>query len=224
MPLSSHAHNLLQAFAQPGCPVCRLTAASVHSYLDSLMYEYFNEPPTHLAVRAARGFCPTHAWQIQDQITASALGIALLYEGVLRTLLQEMGTVSERASRVQVNKAAAALKPQGPCPVCVHRDTVEDHLLRSLLEHLDQPAFAEAFGRSAGLCLAHLRLALERNDPVKTKGRLLAAQQAIWAQLQHELAEYIRKSDYQYADEPMGEEGSSPRRVILQTAGEKGLR
>ncbi len=58
MALSSRAYELLQAFDQPGCPICRLTADSVHHYLEALMYEYVNEVPTHMAVRAARGFCP----------------------------------------------------------------------------------------------------------------------------------------------------------------------
>jgi hypothetical protein len=224
MTLSSRAYALLEAFGMPGCPVCRLTAKSVHDYLGSLVYEYVNELSTHTAVRAARGFCTTHAWHIQDQINASALGIAILYEGLIRTLLNDMGEVSPDSGRRQVAQAADALKPQGPCPACVHRDTVEDHLLRNLLEYLKQDDFAEALRASAGLCLPHLRLALDAKGAPAAKASLLAIQQAIWAQLQGDLAEYIRKNDYRFTAEPMGDEGTSSRRAIEQLAGAKGLR
>jgi hypothetical protein len=224
MSLSSRAHALLQAFALPGCPVCRLTAESVHEYLGSLVYEYVNEPPTHMAVRAARGFCTTHAWHILERINASALGIAILYEGLVRHLLKDMGEVWPDSGRRQVAQAADALQPQGLCPACVHRATVEDHLLRNLLEYLKQDDFAEAFRASAGLCLPHLRLALDVKSRAAAKASLLAIQQAIWTQLQGDLAEYIRKNDYRFTAEPMGDEGTSPRRAIEQIAGAKDLR
>jgi len=224
MTLSSRAYALHQAFGLPGCPVCRLTADSVHEYLGSLVYEYVNELSTHTAVRAARGFCTTHAWHIQDQINASALGIAILYEGLVRTLLKEMGEARPSSGRRQVAQAADALKPQGPCPACVHRDTVENHLLRNLLETLKQDDFAGAFRASAGLCLPHLRLALDTKGSPAAKATLLAIQQVIWTQLQGDLAEYIRRNDYRFTAEPMGDEGTSSRRAIEQLAGAKGLR
>ena len=223
MTLSARAHQLLQAFEQPGCPVCRLVADSVHAHIGSLVYEYANEPATHFAVRDARGFCATHAWHALEQINASALGIALLYEGLVRNLLKDMGDITPKSGQRQIAGAAAALKPKASCPVCEHRATVEQHLLRSLFDHLNQPAFAEGFGASAGLCLPHLRAALDARASTPAKARLLALQQAIWWRLQAELAEFIRKSDYQFADEELGEEGDSPRRAVASLSGAKDL-
>ncbi|MBN1201877.1 MAG: hypothetical protein JXJ20_08495 [Anaerolineae bacterium] len=220
MNLSSRAHSLFEAFELPGCPVCRLTQDSVHHYLDGLIYEYVNEPDTHIAVRAARGFCPTHAWHIRDHINASALGIAVLYEGMIRTLLRELG----EGGRRQVTRAASTFKPQGPCPACEHQAHVEDHLLRNLLDHLDQQEFTGAFSRSAGLCLPHLRAALDTPGDADAKARLLDIQRDIWTELQQDLAEFIRKRDYRFANEVMGREGDSPRRAIEQMAGARGLR
>jgi len=224
MPLSSRAHQLSQAFAQPGCPVCRLTAESVHRYLDSLVYEYVNKPATHFAVRAARGFCTTHAWHALEAINASTLGMALLYEGLVRNLLKDLGELTPSSGRRAVAQAAGALEPSAPCPACEHRATVEAHLLRNLLEAFDQPEFAAAFGASAGLCLPHLRQATAVKGHADAKAALLAQQQAIWRALQADLAEYIRLSDYQHADEALTEEAaSSARRAIEQMAGRKGL-
>ena len=64
MKLSSRAYNLYEAFAKPGCPVCRLAVDSVHHYLDSVIYEYVTKPHTHEGLRAARGFCQQHAWHV----------------------------------------------------------------------------------------------------------------------------------------------------------------
>ncbi len=224
MALSSHAYELLQAFDQPGCPICRLTADSVHHFLEALMYEYVNEVPTHMAVRAARGFCPTHAWHIQEQINASALGIAILYEGLVRNMLNDMGDVTPDSGRRQIAQAANALKPRGPCPACEHRDIVEDHLLRNVLEYVEQADFASELRRSAGLCLPHLRLALVRPGATTAKAHLIAIQRDIWSRLQRDLAEFVRKNDYTLIRAEMGEEGTSPRRAIEQMSGVKHLR
>lgn len=224
MKLSSRAYALFQAFSLPGCPICRLTLDSVHHYLDGLVYEHFNKPYTHETVRAARGFCPTHAWHIQDELNASAFPIAVLYEGVIRTLVREMGSTVPLGDRRQVSQAASALKPQGLCPACVHQATVEEHLIRNLLDHLDRADFANGLRQSAGLCLPHLRQALEGPGDASPKALLVAIHKEVWTRLQDELAEFIRKHDYRFAEEDMGDEGSSPRRAIEQMAGAKGLR
>jgi hypothetical protein len=224
MKLSSHAYYLSQAFDQPGCPICRLTADSVHHYLEALMYEYVNKPPTHMAVRAARGFCPMHAWHVLEQINASALGIAILYEGLVRNMLKDMGEVTPDSGRRQVAQATSAIKPREACPACTHRDTIENHLLRNLLEHLKQEEFANRFRQSAGLCLPHLRQALDQQGAMAAKALLITIQQDIWSRLQRDLAEFVRNNDYRLIREEMGDEGTSPRRAIEQMSGFKDLR
>jgi hypothetical protein len=225
MRLSSRAHNLYEAFSQPGCAVCRLTLDSVHHYLDGVIYEYVNKPATHHAVRASRGFCARHAWHIQDHLNASALGVAVLYEGIVRNLLKDMGSISPGGGRRQVGGAASTLEARGLCPACEHQATTENHLLRNLLEHIDQPEFAAGFEQSAGLCLPHLRQALEIPGLHSAKARLLASQQTIWSRLQADLAEFMRKYDYNYANEDITEdEGTSPRRAIEGFSGLKGIR
>lgn len=225
MKLSSRAYKLYEIFDQPGCPVCRLTAKSVHHFLDSSIYEYVNKKDTHLAVRAARGYCPRHAWHIKDAINASALGIAVLYEGLVRTILKDMGEPDADGGRRQVGRASDALHPQAECPACVHQRTVQDHLLRNLIAYLDQDEFAAGFAASEGLCLPHLRLALDSVEgSASRKSHLLSIQYAIWSQLQRDLAEFKRKNDANFADEDFTPgEASSPRRAIELMAGAKGV-
>ncbi|HEX3051963.1 MAG TPA: DUF6062 family protein [Aggregatilineaceae bacterium] len=225
MKLSSRAYDLYQNFSKPGCAVCRMTLESVHGHLDSTVYEYITKPPTHEALRAARGFCPNHAWHIQEQLNAGAFGIAVLYEGVLRHLTRDMGSPNPQGGKKQVAQAQNAFKPQGECPACVHQRTVEEHLLRNLLEHFDQAEFAEGYRQSAGLCLPHLRQVLELQGDPNRKALLLAMQHEIWTRLQADLEEFIRKHDHRFAKEPLSDtEGTSPRRVIEQLAGAREIR
>lgn len=224
MTLSSRAHDLFQAFKEPACPVCRLTSDSVHHYLFSLTYEYVNKPPTHEAIRAARGFCNEHGWHVIQEFNNTGLGVAVLYSGLLRNLLKDMGEVEPNGGRRQVASAASALQPRADCPACTHQATVEDHLLRNLLQHMNQDDFAAGFRDSAGLCLPHLRQALNGPGKIAEKSALLAAQQAIWARLQADLEEYIRRNDYTLIREKMGREGDSPRRAIESISGLRGIR
>ncbi len=224
MKLSSRAYDLFNVFEQPGCPVCRLTMASVHQYLDSLIYEYVNKPATHMMVRAARGFCPRHAWHIQNEINASAIGIAVLYEGLVRNLLNDMGNPDPKGGKRHVAQVASALAPQAPCPACEHQRTVEEHLLRNLLEHIGQDEFAVGFERSAGLCLPHLRQMIEVESSARAKAHVLALQQAIWSRLQKDLELFYDKQDYHHLRDDMGAEGDSPRRAIESFSGADGLR
>lgn len=224
MPLSARAFDLLQTFRKPGCAVCHLTAESVHQYLKSLTYEYVNKLPTHEAVRAARGFCTVHGWYIIDRLPGNAFGVAVLYEGLIRNLLKDMGSVSEDGGRRQVSSAASALEARAECPACAHRATIEDHIIRNMVEHIDQDEFADGFRASSGLCLPHLRLVASYNAPPAARARVISIQQTIWASLQAELAEFIRLNDYRFADEDMGEVGDSWRRAVEAIGGHKALR
>ena len=194
----------------------------MHAHIGSLVYEYANEPETHFAVRDARGSVRRTPGTPSTRSTPARWALPCSMKGWCATCSRTWANqAGQRAAAVAA--AADALKPKATCPVCTHRAIVEEHLLRSLLDHLNQPAFAAGFGASAGLCLPHLRQALELRASTPAKARLLALQQAIWWRLQGELAEYIRKSDYQFADEELGSEADSPRRAIASLSGAKDL-
>jgi len=76
-----------------------------------------------------------------------------------------------------------------------------------------------AYAASDGLCLPHLRLALDAapNDRVfrALRARALQTQETMIAQLN----ETIRKHDYRFRHEPAGEEKGSPQRAVDHVAG-----
>ena len=58
-------HSLREALAAPGCAFCRLVASAVDRYLRALLHESVNDPEVRERLRASRGFCREHSWQLQ---------------------------------------------------------------------------------------------------------------------------------------------------------------
>ena len=44
-------YNLRDAFAEEGCPICRLCSQAVDRYLDHLLYESVNDPGVRRNIR-----------------------------------------------------------------------------------------------------------------------------------------------------------------------------
>ena len=83
----------------------------------------------------------------------------------------------------------------------------------------DRDEFAAAFGRSAGLCLPHFRVAfLRARDPAAWR-RVLEVERAALARLTGELQALARKYDYHNAEVEMGDESDSWRRALFLAAG-----
>jgi hypothetical protein len=72
---------------------------------------------------------------------------------------------------------------------------------------------------SDGLCLPHLQLALEQVRDVSAVEKLLTIQREKLEKLKNELAEFIRKSDYQLIDQGFGPEGDAWLRAVSMIAG-----
>src|SRR6185369_1004968 len=75
-------YDLIETFPRPGCAVCNLLLRDSERHLDSLLYEYILDIETHRHIRAARGLCNEHTWQLKKYV-GGALGIAILYEAEL---------------------------------------------------------------------------------------------------------------------------------------------
>jgi len=226
------------ALAKRGCPICWLAARSVRRFLDGLLYENVNDPGLRAAIRAARGFCNTHAWQLQAM--GGALGLAIIHRDVLTTEMEILEKSRYRApaplslQRVQTalsdSRPAAAtaetvaqLAPQRPCQACQQQRQIADVYLSTLLEHLSDIELRDALRSAGGLCAPHLRRALQLVRDEVTYQALCEAQVAAWRSLKAELDEFIRKNDYRFASEPMGEEGDSWSRAMAALSAMQGV-
>lgn len=234
---NSIAYNILEACREPGCPVCRLEQQSVERYLDNHFYESVNSPAWRDRLRVSLGFCHEHAWLGVNQRLGDALGYSIIYHDLVNTVLNQLNKdgnpvrrprgwgsllqqIPEQA-RMIVEKALYSLTPRKPCPVCEHRDEMVRTNLAVLVDELNTPEMTEALLASEGLCLPHLRLALEHIKKRSTCEKLLNIHRDKLENLKTELAEFIRKNDYQVIAAGFGKEGDAWLRAVSTITGSR---
>jgi Family of unknown function (DUF6062) len=238
--------ELLDACRRGGCPICTMTLDTVARYLDILIYENVNDPQTRDAVVAAGGYCNDHSWQLRAT-SGAAFGTALMYRDVLQHVVEEIGRRSDGAHRGLfatgrdeggLLKRLAGLigssegngkdrgisDPHLACPVCRVRERYERIYLGVLFDHLGAEEVTRAVQSAGGLCLVHLDQARTTTRNMRTLERLWKLQSACMQSLLEELNEFIRKHDYRFTGEGMGEEGTSWIRAIEMVAGKPGIR
>ena len=234
---SSIAYNLLEACRESGCPVCRLEQRSVERYLSNQFYEHVNSTKWRDKLRASFGFCHEHAWLAVNQHLGDALGFTIIYRDIVNSLLRQLedggspgrashrrtslfGQVPEQA-RKRIEKTLHALAPRKRCPVCEHQDQTTWTLLSVLVEEMEKPEMTNALQASEGMCLPHLRLALEHVKESSVGEKLLTIHRAKLESLSAELGEFIRKNDYRANKEGFGKEGDAWLRAVSMIAGNK---
>ena len=87
--------------------------------------------------------------------------------------------------------------------------------------HLHMPEVRQALQDSEGLCLSHLRLVLGSVNEESVYETLLSIHRDNLERLKHELAEFIRKNDYQAIKEGFGSEGNAWLRAITMIVGNR---
>jgi len=216
--------DLLEACAETGCPVCRLSLMTARRYLADILYEFVNDPGIRDGIRHARGYCNEHAWWMAND-RVHQLGIALIQQDMVETILAATEPLRNgRNARQSAQELLKRLQPTAECPVCAHVRTMEDIVLCALLKYIGDPDLAAALENSDGLCLAHFSRALELMNDADTLKRLMALQRNTLTRLRDELAEFIRKNDYRFRDEEFGKEGDSWRRAIGIVSSGRGVR
>jgi hypothetical protein len=220
--------QLLDAFKEPDCPVCTRLEQGALKALDGLMYEQVNDPFTRDRLVESHGFCNWHAWMLPS-IHNSALGVALIYKHLLQETLEHLEAASREVqprgrwqrlwervtgSREEPLPILAWRSKKTRCYLCTFARRSEQDDLKTILDFLGEQQFAEAFTRSAGLCLPHLYAAMAVGRDHPNLPMLLTMQEKRWQALLWELEEFARKFDYRYADEARGRESSSWHRAL----------
>lgn len=223
MTQPSMYNDLIEACAQSGCPLCRLEAQTVERYLKMIFYENVNDIQERGRLRASLGFCHEHACLELESGLADPLGVSIIYQDVITNILRRLSDPAQPGRRSGLLKRLPsmlhALTPHKPCPVCQQKE-IEAHLaLTTLVKHLDEKLL-QALADGDGLCLPHLCLALENLRDAEAQTALLALSRQKLEQLNHQLAEFIRKNDYRFHDEGFGSEADSWKRAIHKIHGE----
>ena len=225
-------HDLLDAFAQEGCPVCRLALGNVRGYLDSISREGgLTDLEIRTRLRESHAFCAGHAHQWLE--SQHLLGTAILYEDLLDHLTGELKTLRYRKRGFLAGAAPLlggggrkvdALEPHRSCPACEVLTRAEERGIDVFLEHLREDGFREEYAQSGGVCLPHCQTALVAAPDEPTFRTLIEVAIARNGALVTHLREIIRLHDYRYNREPSGDERGADARAVCHVVGEPGLR
>src|SRR5262245_43226523 len=88
--LSATYTGFVEACNQPGCPLCRVERDSVLKYISSLFYEQVNDFNLRDRLRDSLGFCREHAYFAVDELPGNALGIAIIYQDLIKFALHHL--------------------------------------------------------------------------------------------------------------------------------------
>jgi hypothetical protein len=228
--------DLQDACKGEGCPVCFLVAKISLRSLDNLMWERVNDPSTREELVTSRGFCNWHAWMIL-QVPHSQSGTAILHEHLVRDHTETLKRLRRTRhpirpwkrllgrlfSPVAAPTAASGRRGKAPCPICTHVRSFEATYLWTCLECMTDLDFQRSFEGSFGLCVPHLYLTVSLHPAHPNLPTLFQQQLAKMEALRADLQEFIRKQDYRFRKEPMGDEGTAWRRSIELLTGKAGV-
>jgi hypothetical protein len=215
--------ELRDALQAGGCALCHLGRKAAARYLETLNYEGVNDPALRQALRAARGLCQRHAWQL-TRLRGSPLGVALIYRSIINDLIEVLESQGPVVGRRPGDRRALAarLGAAKRCPACRVEEEAAERASQTLLAHLGEPEIAPAYATAGGLCLSHLRGVLAQADEAQAR-TLQAWQLAVYQNLRKQLSEFIRKHDHRFRDEPFGDEAHSWIRAVASLVGERGI-
>lgn len=238
MPNDLTYFALLQACTEPGCPVCRLEQQAVEWYLSHLFYERINDDPVRAHLRASLGFCREHTQWVLDSGMGVALGMSIIYQDVLKTVLKRFSVEKTPLNKIPaiswwmqrmpaklttvLEKIQEAAKPRETCPACLQRERAAQMALSTLANEISEVELQEAFRQSDGLCLPHLRQICAQMRDGASLDILLQVEREKLEHLYAELATFIRKSDYHFLKDGFGAEGNAWRRAAILVAGGAG--
>lgn len=201
-------HDLLEACAQTGCPVCRVGARSVKRYLRSVFYEYVNDVDTRARLNKRLGLCREHVQWLLNTRTADTLGASIIYENVVKIFLREFpkNSLTPKEFSRWVTGLLANAENNGQCIACEQREAITKHSLREMSASLADEKLRSALEGSDGLCFPHLAVVLELTEKPEDAAFLMQLTRQKLESRRGEMAEVIRKSDHLSASEKITHE------------------
>jgi len=209
--------ELRAALGGQGCPLCALTLQALERYMRGVVYESVNDVRIREELRATFGLCAAHGTMLRE--ARSALGTAIIERDMLRAAASQLRQLAPGAGRgwraalfgERPGGRDPLLAPAGPCLACHLAEKTERELADLLVQHYEE--LRAEFQASPGLCRDHLRLTLAL-APAATQANLRDDQLTIWARLEAELDEFIRKQDHNFTGETSGPESDSWSRAL----------
>jgi hypothetical protein len=217
-------HDLIEAFGQPGCPVCRLSTEAVDAYLTSVCYEQVNDLDLREQLRTAGGFCRSHAERFIRQ-RLGQLAAAIVYRDVLNTARKRLAAGGWSTGRSKLaalfggGRGRRDTRSLPPCPGCEAELEAEGRYLTALRNRLVDPAVRAKYQAGDGLCLPHIDQALQTDG--EGARALAEASVEMLGAIVADLDEYIRKHDYRFTSEVWNGGEDTPERAVERAVGHR---
>lgn len=169
--------KLIENLSCGECPACLRARCCEARYLDSLLYENVNNREFRAELRAADGFCWTHAHQLAGR--RDGLAVAVLHLEFIERALADLSDPRSKApsdrrrlfgraadARPRTKPQKSAVASRSSCPVCsaVAREIAST--LDIIVHYAEDEQFSTAFRGSVGLCLPHFDLLTTRTHSV----------------------------------------------------------
>jgi hypothetical protein len=217
-------HDLMADLRRRGCPACHGANRSAWRSIDSILWEFVNDPDVRHRLRRSHGFCREHALMAIAVASeqAAALGMSILYEDFLRVIREEAEeAVRARAARARERRKTRTVHPPGKCPACRSAEQVAANYLDILGEADEESPPGRAIRQAErGVCLPHLMMGIRSADPPAAQ-RLLGIYLHGEAELRGDLKEFIRKQDYRHHHEGLSDgEATAWIRAVHRVVGE----
>ena len=197
--------ELSDALEEKTCPICFLVQKSEYKYMNTLFYEFVNDPGVRRRLRKSYGFCTKHA-QLAKKMD-NHLGVAIIYQDICSTIIEKMEEEKEIPSLGE------------RCSLCELADEVEKDYLQIFIENFSHKNFQDHYRQSFGLCMHHFLVVYSRLSGQGEKDTFKQYQMDSLRKYSSELEEFIRKHDYRFSNEKFGQEATSWRKVVDKLAG-----
>jgi hypothetical protein len=223
MSVSSPVYALREALGKSGCAVCRLCHGAAANHIDSLLYEYVNDPDVRQEFVASGGFCQRHAQTCRQ--SPNALGVAILYRSLLQNALRHLDGADGNSMR---SRLADWFGDSGPnslsvtCAACTRERDIERQSIDALISGLRDDVLHDSLAASTGLCMTHYSLAERCASSEEIRTTLVSAQHVALVRLRSQIDRFIETQDYLRADQLLTASEGASRLLAIELLAPEG--
>jgi hypothetical protein len=200
------------------CPVCSHVLEALFDFLSQFQYALATDPRTQAEFGVAGGFCPLHAWQLEE--LSSPRGLCGGYPGLLERTGERVRALASHPPHEAGRLALGMVTGSDACAGCRAQCRAEEEAMAALGADLATEAGRARYERSRGLCLRHLARLLPKAAPeaVPTLVRHLGHR---CDDVSEALRGYALKFDAHRQELLSREEEAAYRQAVALVAGER---
>jgi hypothetical protein len=199
------------------CPVCAHVLDAVFDFMSQFQHALATDPATQAEFRNAGGFCPLHAWQLEE--LSSPRGLASGYPALLDGHSERLRRIAARPASDPA-RFVAEMTTRANCAACREQASAEADAANSICADLATDAGRARYEPSRGVCLRHLPLVLSRVSTEAACALLRHASRRC-EDVSESLHAYALKFDGHRQELLSREEAAAYRQATVLVAGER---